>query len=124
MSRLVLPTRALLIACAVLLTACGGSPSEAQIKEALQADMKRSQEQAAASARMLLGEQAAEKAKQLAATNVGEIKDVHKIGCKDDGEKAYRCDFEVEVSRNGQTQKSPPISARFIKGSDGWQAQR
>jgi len=52
-----------------------------------------------------------------------EIKSVKKIGCKEDGEKAYKCDVELEVTRQGNTNKGiAPI--RFVKGSDGWIASK
>ena len=125
MSRLALSSRLLLMTCTVLLAACSGAPSEGQMKDALQADIKRKQDQAVEAARALGGEQAAQMSRRMTEANATEVKNVHKIGCKDDGENAYRCDIEVEVSRRGgQIQKSQPFSARFVKGSDGWHAER
>lgn len=44
-----------------------------------------------------------------------EVPEVKKIGCKDDGENAYRCDIEV----NNKSGKKV-VPARFVKSSDGW----
>ncbi len=52
-----------------------------------------------------------------------EIKSVHKIGCKEDGEKAYKCDVELEVTQGNKTGKNA-AAIRFLKGSDGWIAQK
>ena len=97
----------------LLLTACGGAPSEGDIKSAIDRSM-------------------ADTVKTLAqfGTNsnitksvVPEIKNVKKIGCKEDGEKAYKCDVELEVSLHGNTTRSiAPM--RFVKGSDGWIATK
>ena len=50
---------------------------------------------------------------------IPEIRGIQKIGCKADGEKAWRCDVEMEVSQGGTTQKTP-ANMRFVKTSDGW----
>lgn len=99
----------------VMLTACGGAPSESDIKAAIdkqvKADMQAMQRAG--------GGQAAAMFKNM----MPEIKDVKKIGCKEDGEKAYRCDIELQVSQGGDTSKGP-ASMRFLKGTDGWMAQK
>ena len=99
----------------LLLTACGGAPSEGEIKTAIEKQMGAD---AKAMAQMG-GKQAADMFKDM----MPEIKSVKKIGCKDDGEKAYKCDVELEVTRMGSTNKGiAPI--RFVKGSDGWIATK
>lgn len=40
---------------------------------------------------------------------------VKKIGCKEDGDNAYRCDVEL-INKDG----SNATNARFVKGSTGW----
>lgn len=62
--------------------------------------------------------------KQMAAQSMVEIVAARKLGCKEDGEKAYRCDVEIEVKQGGKTIKAPPTSLRMVKGSAGWSAQR
>jgi len=54
---------------------------------------------------------------------IPQVKNVKKVGCKADGDKAYICDVEMEVSQLGKTQKGVgPV--RFIKASDGWAASK
>ncbi|MDY0747932.1 hypothetical protein SNE35_25750 [Paucibacter sp. R3-3] len=108
----------------IALAACSGALSEGQIKEALQADQKRAQERAEETARAVGGGMAGDMVRQASAQSQVEIVSVHKVGCKEDGEKAYRCDVEIEASRGGKTAKAPPMSIRFVKGSDGWVAQQ
>ena len=67
------------------LTACGGEPSQGDIDAAI-------------------------KKEQLAMPKLMEglvpvVKNVKKIGCKADGEKAYICDVELEVEQLGKTNK-------------------
>lgn len=52
-----------------------------------------------------------------------EVVDAHKIGCKEDGENAYRCDVELALKQNGAVQKTP-VSLRMVKTSEGWAASR
>lgn len=105
----------LLSATVALLTlaACGGEPSESDIKTAfnkqVQAEAKAMQQFA--------GTAGADMAKSM----MPEVKSMKKIGCKEDGEKAYKCDVEMEVTQMGNTNKGA-ISLRFVKGSDGWVA--
>jgi hypothetical protein len=94
------------LALCLSLTACGGAPSEGDMKKAV---LEQSAQQMAAIKKMGGG----------FAMAMPEIKNLTKIGCKEDGEKAYRCDVEIEVKHNGQVQKSP-ATMRFTKGSDGW----
>jgi hypothetical protein len=99
------------IGCAgVLLAAC--EPSEGDISAAVKAQV---QAEAAAMQRALggLGGNMASP----------EIKSVKKIGCKEDGDNAYKCDVEVAVAINGKEDKKI-IPARMVKGSDGWTLAR
>lgn len=88
------------IAFSVLLTGCGGEPSESDLKTAI---LKNS----------------ADMAKH---GNPGpEILSFNKVGCKEDGENAYRCDIEMALKWPGQNPTNKNIMKfRFIKGSDGW----
>ncbi|MFT4434176.1 hypothetical protein ACMX25_12385 [Caballeronia sp. 15715] len=89
------------------LAACGGSPSESDVKAALLKQVDAGQEQA----HRMLGKsaffdsQADEQRK-----GVSELK---LVGCAPDGEKAYRCDIQA---------KAGALRIRMIKGSDGWLA--
>lgn len=99
----------------LLLVGCSGAPSEGQITDAVLAQTKSDLEQM---------ERAVGKgAVQAMRGRAGEVKSVKKIGCKEDGEKAYRCDIEVEVKQGEQIVKAP-ASMRFVKGSDGWVVAR
>lgn len=95
-----------------LLTACGGAPSESDMKKAI--DIQVQAEMTAA--KQFMGASMAEKM-------TPKIESLKKIGCKDDGENAYRCDLELEVTQNGRTNKAP-TRMRFVKGSDGWVASK
>lgn len=97
------------------LAACGGEPSEGDIKSVITKEMD-AQGKAMS---QFSGKQAADMAKGF----MPEIKNVKKIGCKPDGDKAYKCDVEMEVTQMGATNKAiTPI--RFVKGSDGWVATK
>ncbi|OQW86024.1 MAG: hypothetical protein BWK72_19080 [Rhodoferax ferrireducens] len=99
----------------LMLSACGGAPSEGDIKTAIEKQMTAEAKGMA----QMGGKQASDMMKNL----LPEIKSVKKIGCKEDGEKAYKCDVEMEVSQMGNTNKGiAPI--RFVKGSDGWIASK
>ena len=93
------------------LSACGGAPSEADMRAAVDSQVKAQ----TTAMEGFVGKKAMEASKGM----TPEIKSFRKIGCKEDGEKAYRCDVEVEVSQLGSTAKSAK-SMRFVKGSDGW----
>lgn len=81
-------TAALLCATAISLTACGsGEPSIADINDAMVA------------AKM---------------SNKGEAENIVKIGCKEDGKNAYRCDVGP---KNG---KGMVLPLRFVKTDAGW----
>ena len=97
-----------LIGLCTFLTACGGAPSESEIKSAFESRLKTDTEQM----EKMVG-------KNNALSQMGGLKVLNKIGCKEDGEKAYRCDIEIEVTQDGKTNKGP-MSMRFVKGSDGW----
>lgn len=107
-------TVAFAAACSVL-AGCGGAPSESDIKAAVEKQVKAERD----AMEQISGKPAMEMVKGM----FPEIKSVHKIGCKEDGEKAYRCDVELEVAQGKQTGKNA-ASLRFVKGSDGWIAQK
>lgn len=95
----------------LLLTGCGGAPSEAEMKAALE----RQTEAQVESAGKLFGNTGAGVMKDM----LPEINSLKKIGCQADGDKAYRCDVELEVTQFGITNKAP-VNLRFVKASDGW----
>jgi len=92
----------------LLLTACGGAPSDSEIKDAL---LKKD----AATSKMLEGFNTSGRVKVVSPV----IKNVHKIDCKEAGEKVYRCNIEVTSELSGQSTKEPQ-SVAMVKGSDGW----
>lgn len=86
----------------ILLAGCGGAPSEAEIKATVERQQAQDLKNAGTAAGLL-----------------PTIKVLKKIGCKEDGEKAYKCDLEVEVTQFEKTQtRVAPV--RFVKTSDGW----
>lgn len=103
-------TPAALLASTLLLTACGG-PSEADIKSALDKSTASTVE----SSKRLAGDLGG----KLAEGVLPKVQKVHKIGCKEDGDNAYRCDVELESTQLGSSSKDV-ASLRLLKGSDGW----
>lgn len=99
------------LACAFL-AACSGAPSEGDIKGAVERQM-----QAEQAAMAKFGGAA------LAKSTMPTVTGVKKIGCKEDGEKAYRCDVEATVVQGGQTSKGT-ADWRLVKLSDGWSVGR
>lgn len=95
----------------VWLAGCGGAPSESDMKAALE---RQTQAQVDGASR-LFGHTGAGVMKDV----LPEILSLKKIGCQADGEKAYRCDVELEVRQFGMTNKSP-TNLRFVQGSEGW----
>lgn len=105
----------LLSASALLaLSACGGAPSDGDIQSAFE---KQTKIQAEAWNKM--DKQFADAMRNA----TPEIRSTKKIGCKEDGEKAYRCDVEIEASLRGDTSKRI-VPVRLVKGSDGWMASK
>lgn len=89
------------------LAACGGSPSESDVRAALSKQIDAGLEQARqiAGKNAFFDRQAEDRRQEVAAMKL--------IGCKSDGEKAYLCDVE---GKGGAGQ------IRMVKGSDGWLA--
>lgn len=97
------------------LTACGGAPTDPQMNEAMALKMKQ-QEQATDKA---WGKGSMSSMQSMA----GKVKGIRKVGCKEDGEKAYKCDVEMEMEMEflgGVGSKKMPVALRFLKGSEGW----
>lgn len=86
---------------AALLTACSNGPSESDMNAAVKKSIETSNRQMSA-----IG---------FGTAFASEVPQVKKIGCKDDGQNAHRCDIEV-IGKAGKN----VVSARFVKGSDGW----
>lgn len=91
----------LVLVAVISLAGCGKGPSESDMNKAVKKSVEDSNRQMA---------------------NIGfggsfqsEVPEVKKIGCKDDGDNAYRCD--IELSGKGGKKIVP---ARFVKASDGW----
>lgn len=97
----------------LLLAACSGEPSEPEI----QAAFDRRGEQQAQALKSMLGTQLGTVAGKL--FGEPQVRNVRKIGCKADGEQAYRCDLEFEVQAMGQDTKQV-AAMRFVKASEGW----
>lgn len=94
-------------ACA-LLTACGGEPSEADLKAAVEQTYSNVNKEMN-SVGKLIGKDFSTK-----------VKAFKKLACaKPEGKPGYSCDFEMTVDgpMGESTQKG---SARFVKGDTGW----
>ncbi|MGV7240340.1 hypothetical protein [Caballeronia sp. M23-90] len=100
-------TLAVALMAALSLAACGGSPSESDVRAALSKQVDAGLEQARqiAGKSTFLDRQAEESRRAVVAMKL--------IGCKSDGDKAYLCDVEG---------KSGAGQIRMVKGSDGWLA--
>lgn len=97
---------------ATLLAGCGGgAPSETDITRAVQRQMSAERE----AIEKIAGKSGAGMFQRM----VGELKSVRKIGCKEDGEKAYQCDVELEIAQGDKTAKGATVM-RFVQTSDGW----
>lgn len=98
-----------------LLVGCSGEPSSSDVKTLVEREIKPAFEVQAMMTKNLsaLG---GGKASQGTPT----LKDVKKVGCKADGESAYKCDIELVVV-TGADSKSQVVPMRFVKSSSGWQ---
>jgi len=102
------------VAMVLTLSACGGAPSDSDIQSAFEKQAK------------MQADEWGKMDKQFAdamRNATPDIKSTRKIGCKEDGEKAYKCDVEIEATTRGNTSKGI-VPIRFVKGSDGWMASR
>jgi len=92
------------------LAACGGAPSEGEMKDAMQRE-----------ADQLI--KAMGPFAQVAGMEAMQILKVEKVGCDKDGDKAYRCDMKVVAKVQGK-EVTQTTRGRFVKTSDGWQASK
>ncbi len=97
------------LAISLALGACNSAPSEGELKGAVEAKMKADSETLERS----IGKQAM--------PTKPELKNVRKIDCKSDSEKAYRCEVELEVNQGGTLAKGT-ASMRFVKSGENWVA--
>jgi hypothetical protein len=88
---------------AMALSACSSEPSESEMGTALEAQFKID-------------------APVMKLTGI-EYKSMKKIGCKEDGEKAFRCDVELKMGVAG-ADKMSPAKMRFVKTSEGWRVTK
>jgi predicted small lipoprotein YifL len=91
----------LVFAAVVSLAGCGKGPSESEMNKAVKKSIDDSNRQMAS-----IG---------FGSAFSSEVPEVKKLGCKEDGDNAFRCDIEI----NGKAGKKV-VPARFVKGSDGW----
>lgn len=98
---------AVVFACA-LLTACGGEPSESDMKAAVE-DTFGGMNKELGSVGKMIGKDLTTK-----------VKSLKKLGCaKAEGNPGYRCDFEMLVD-GPLGEKTEKASGRFIKGDKAW----
>jgi len=93
------------LATTLSLAACGGSPSEGDVRAALIKQLDASQEQS----RQIAGKNAF--MDSLADEQRKSLSQLKLVGCKSDGEKAYVCDVAG---------KAGAMQLRMLKGPDGW----
>ena len=95
------------LAISLALGACSGPPNESELKAAVEGKMKADSEALERS----IGKQGM--------PTKPELKTVRKVGCKSDGDKAYRCEVELEVNHDGTLAKGT-ASMRFVKNGESW----
>jgi hypothetical protein len=100
----------------LFLSGCGGEPSEGDLREALEQQI--AQASANPFAQMAAGAMGGDKDAKLV-----DIHDLNKLGCKEDGDNAYVCDIEVDVSVMGARQQSAS-RVRMVRGKEGWLASQ
>lgn len=104
-----MPTSAAFLGICFALTACSNGPAESDLKSAIRNKMKTDFE-------AMVRSSAAQ-----AMPVRPEIKNVRKLGCKEDGANTYRCEVELDVLHNGVAAKGS-ASMLFSKGDAGWVA--
>ena len=100
---------------AALLAGCSSEPSSSDVKTLVEREIKPALEMQA-----MIMKNAAAFGGGKAGQGTPTLKDVNKLGCKPDGESAYRCDIELVVM-TGAMIKSQVVPMRFVKASSGWQ---
>jgi hypothetical protein len=98
------------------LAACSGEPSNSDIKEIVNKEIKPVMEM---QWKMMGNVSAALGGGQKSSPPT--LDDIKKVGCKADGENAYRCDVELVVLA-GDKKDSKVVPLRFVKTSSGWKA--
>ena len=91
----------LLLVAGISLAGCGKGPSESDMNKAVKKTVE-------------------DRNSQMAHIGLGgsfqsEVPEVKKIGCKDDGDNAFRCDIKLSDKSGKKV-----MPARFVKASDGW----
>lgn len=84
-----------------LLGACSSGPSESEIKSLIERDIKPAMEMG------------------IFGLNKTTLNDVKKLACKADGDVAYKCDVELQISAGGK-KGNQVLPIRFVKTSTGW----
>lgn len=96
------------------LAACSAGPSESDMNEAMKKQIDMANKQLAS-----IGNAGGSFGKSMAESMKMEAPKLKKIGCKGDGDNAYRCDVEV-ITKDG----AQATNVRFVKGSEGWAASK
>ena len=103
-----IPVLSVAFAACIALTACGGEPSESDLKGAVEQTFGGVNKELASMAK-LVGKDLSTK-----------IKSFKKLACaKPEGKPGYACDFEMTVD-GPLGESSQKASARFVKGDKGW----
>ncbi len=102
----------------LFLAGCSAEPSSAEIESAIKKNTDDANRAALEMATAFAGAKAVEKMKD----SIPQLKlnSAKKVGCKEDGKDAYKCDVEYDAEQPmiGRIQKM--VSMRFVKGSNGW----
>ena len=93
----------------VMLTACSGEPSSADIDKVIRFSVK----------------QATQQMGGFGGFDKIEVHEVQKLGCKSEGSgAAFQCDVEVDSTSPTGLRAKQVSQLRLVKGSDGWTPTR
>jgi hypothetical protein len=104
---------------ATLLASCSGEPSEQDISSALDTAMRAEQQQLKGLTAGLAGNGAPTPLDDMLDVTISNLE---KVGCQENGEKAYLCDIRYTITGSIFGKQGKPMAGpiRLISASDGW----
>ena len=102
----------------IFLTACSSEPSASDIDSAVRKSTDDANKAAIEMATAFAGAKAVESMKD--AIPQLKICSAKKVGCKEDGTNAYKCDVEYDAEQPLMGRVQTIVPMRFVKGSNGW----
>jgi hypothetical protein len=104
---------------ATLLASCSGEPSEQDIASALDTAMRAEQQQLKGLTKGLAGNGAPTPFDDILDVTISNLE---KVGCQENGAKAYLCDIRYTITGSIFGSQGKPMAGpiRLINSSDGW----